>query len=90
MAAALVWWDWSSITSHANGLPAAYKQAKVGGKANPLYSVPVPPVARVSGEPKRTTRAPDVPAMPYSKPLEDAFMPSPALIADAMRKLAAY
>src|SRR3954453_4012716 len=31
--------------------------------------------------------APDVPAMPYSKPLEDAFMPSPALIADAMRKL---
>jgi 2-oxoisovalerate dehydrogenase E1 component beta subunit len=34
--------------------------------------------------------APDVPAMPYSKPLEDAFMPSPAQIADAMRKLAAY
>jgi 2-oxoisovalerate dehydrogenase E1 component beta subunit len=34
--------------------------------------------------------APDVPAMPYSKPLEDAFMPSPARIADAMRKLAAY
>jgi 2-oxoisovalerate dehydrogenase E1 component beta subunit len=34
--------------------------------------------------------APDVPAMPYSKSLEDAFMPSPALIADAMRKLAAY
>ena len=34
--------------------------------------------------------APDVPAMPYSKPLEDAFMPSPGQIADAMRKLAAY
>ena len=34
--------------------------------------------------------APDVPAMPYSKPLEEAFMPSPARIADAMRKLAAY
>ena len=34
--------------------------------------------------------APDVPAMPYSKPLEDAFMPSPAQIADAIRKLAAY
>jgi hypothetical protein len=31
-----------------------------------------------------------VPAMPYSKPLEEAFMPSPAKIADAMRKLAAY
>lgn len=34
--------------------------------------------------------APDAPAMPYSKPLEEAFMPTPAKIADAMRKLAAY
>jgi 2-oxoisovalerate dehydrogenase E1 component beta subunit len=34
--------------------------------------------------------APDVPAMPYSKPLEEAFLPSPGKIADAMRKLAAY
>ncbi|MBS1965578.1 MAG: alpha-ketoacid dehydrogenase subunit beta, partial [Chloroflexi bacterium SZAS-1] len=33
---------------------------------------------------------PEAPAMPYSKPLEEAFMPSPARIADAMRKLAAY
>ena len=40
------------------------------------------PITRVCG--------PDVPAMPYSKPLEEAFMPSPAKIADAMRKLAAY
>ncbi|MEP7104220.1 MAG: alpha-ketoacid dehydrogenase subunit beta [Chloroflexota bacterium] len=34
--------------------------------------------------------APDVPAMPFNKPQEDAFMPNPARIADAMRKLAAY
>jgi len=34
--------------------------------------------------------APDVPAMPFNKPQEDAFMPNPAKIADAMRKLAAY
>jgi 2-oxoisovalerate dehydrogenase E1 component beta subunit len=34
--------------------------------------------------------APEVPAMPYSRTLEEAFMPSPAKIADAMRKLAAY
>jgi 2-oxoisovalerate dehydrogenase E1 component beta subunit len=40
------------------------------------------PITRVAG--------PDVPAMPYSPPLEEAFMPSPARIADAMRKLAAY
>ena len=40
------------------------------------------PVMRLGG--------PEVPAMPYSKPLEEAFLPTPALIADAMRKLAAY
>lgn len=40
------------------------------------------PITRVCG--------PDVPSMPYSKPLEDALMPSPAKIADAMRRLAAY
>jgi 2-oxoisovalerate dehydrogenase E1 component beta subunit len=40
------------------------------------------PIVRVCG--------PDVPAMPYSKPLEEAFLPSPATIAEAMRKLAAY
>jgi 2-oxoisovalerate dehydrogenase E1 component beta subunit len=34
--------------------------------------------------------APDVPAMPFNKPQEEAFMPNPARIADAMRKLAAY
>jgi 2-oxoisovalerate dehydrogenase E1 component beta subunit len=40
------------------------------------------PITRVCG--------PDVPAMPFAKPLEDAFLPSPKRIADAMRKLAAY
>jgi 2-oxoisovalerate dehydrogenase E1 component beta subunit len=40
------------------------------------------PITRVGG--------PDVPAMPYSKPLEEAFLPTPAKITDAMRKLAAY
>ncbi len=40
------------------------------------------PVVRVA--------APDVPGMPFNKPQEDAFMPSPDKIAAAMRKLAAY
>lgn len=40
------------------------------------------PIVRVCG--------PDVPAMPYAKTLEEAFMPSSAQIAEAMRKLAAY
>ena len=34
--------------------------------------------------------APDIPSMPFNGPQEDFFMPSPAKIADAMRKLAAY
>ena len=40
------------------------------------------PVVRVA--------APDIPAMPFNGPQEDFFMPSPAKIAEAMRKLAAY
>ncbi len=40
------------------------------------------PVVRVAG--------PDVPAMPFNKPQEEFFLPSPDRIAAAMRKLAAY
>ncbi len=40
------------------------------------------PVSRIAG--------PDVPAMPYNHVLEDWFMLSPAKIADAIRRLAAY
>jgi 2-oxoisovalerate dehydrogenase E1 component beta subunit len=40
------------------------------------------PVSRIAG--------PDTPAMPYNPILEDWFMLSPAKIADAIRKLAAY
>ena len=40
------------------------------------------PVTRVA--------APDVPAMPFNKPQEDAFLPSPERIADAISKLARY
>ena len=34
--------------------------------------------------------APDVPAMPFNKPQEDAFLPNPEKIAAAIRQLAAY
>jgi 2-oxoisovalerate dehydrogenase E1 component beta subunit len=40
------------------------------------------PVTRVA--------APDVPAMPFNKAQEDAFLPGPERIAAAMRKVAAY
>jgi len=40
------------------------------------------PVTRVA--------APDVPAMPFNHPQEEAFLPNAEKIATAMRKLAAY
>jgi 2-oxoisovalerate dehydrogenase E1 component beta subunit len=40
------------------------------------------PVLRLGG--------PDVPAMPFSKPMEDFFMPNPEKVVAAMRTLAAY
>ncbi|HAC44864.1 MAG TPA: alpha-ketoacid dehydrogenase subunit beta [Chloroflexi bacterium] len=40
------------------------------------------PVVRVAG--------PDIPAMPFNNPQEEFFMPNPAKIAEAMKKLAAY
>jgi 2-oxoisovalerate dehydrogenase E1 component beta subunit len=40
--------------------------------------------------PIRRLATPDVPAMPFSKPLEDALVPSKERIAAAMRELAAY
>jgi 2-oxoisovalerate dehydrogenase E1 component beta subunit len=40
------------------------------------------PVTRVA--------APDVPAMPFNHPQEEAFLPNPEKIAAAMRRLAAY
>ena len=40
--------------------------------------------------PVRRLATPDIPAMPFSKPLEDYWLPSKARIAAAMRELAAY
>ena len=40
--------------------------------------------------PVRRLTGPDIPAMPYSHPLQDWFMPDTDKIADAIRELAAY
>ena len=40
--------------------------------------------------PSRRVGGPDVPAVPYSHPRQDWFMPKPKKVAEAMRKLAAY
>jgi tyrosinase len=65
--AILPWWDWTSETSHADGLPAAYS---AGGSA--LQSGPLPPI---SGDPGRqTTRNPSDPAdLPTAQEVEDVL-----------------
>src|SRR5207244_11319855 len=40
--------------------------------------------------PIRRFTGPDVPAVPFSHPLQEAFMPNPERIAQAIRDLAAY
>ena len=33
----LPWWDWTSPTSHASGVPAVFSTANAGGQPNPLF-----------------------------------------------------
>lgn len=40
LVVSLLWWDWTSATSHANGLPDAYLSAQ-NGADNPLAAGPV-------------------------------------------------
>jgi tyrosinase len=47
------WWDWTSSRSAKIGAPAAYTQATVDGKPNPLASGPTP---EMPDDPARRTR----------------------------------
>jgi tyrosinase len=64
--AIIPWWDWTSNDSHANGIPAAFTEAEVGGDANPLASGPRP---AIGSEPAgRTRRFPGDPGrLPHQK-----------------------
>lgn len=55
------WWNWTSPASRTRGIPTAFAQRTVGGQPNPLFQAPVPPVARIAGRPRRTTRQPGSP-----------------------------
>ena len=48
------WWDWTTATSHREGIPKSYAEAEVAGQLNPLASGPMP---KIPGEEKtaRTT-----------------------------------
>ena len=47
-------------------------------------------ILSVSGRKKSSIGGPDVPAMPFSPPMEDFFLPDTDRVLDAMRSLAAY
>jgi tyrosinase len=54
----LAWWDWTSPGSRTIGIPEAFGARRVGGQENPLFRAPVPPAARLNGQPRQTSRAP--------------------------------
>lgn len=60
--AVLTWWDWTSSSSHAQGIPSAFADAEVGNAPNPLYGTTVPPVARQNNQPQSTSRGPGAPS----------------------------
>ena len=55
-AAAVPWWDWTSLQSRTTGVPGAFTTQAVGGKANPLFRAQIPapfnrPTRRFPGSP---------------------------------------
>jgi tyrosinase len=55
--AALAWWDWTSPSSQATGIPQAFAAAQADGQPNPLSSASVQPAAQQNGQPTETFRA---------------------------------
>ncbi|MBA2513519.1 MAG: tyrosinase family protein, partial [Solirubrobacterales bacterium] len=70
----LPWWNWASAGSRRNGIPKTYAAQSVDGTANPLFSAPIPPVARVSGRPRESFRRPRDPSLlPTQQDVQDVL-----------------
>lgn len=67
-----------------------YEANKTGGVGAELAAIIAEEVFDYLDGPILRVASPDVPAMPFSPPLEEAFMPNVEKILAAMRKLAAY
>jgi 2-oxoisovalerate dehydrogenase E1 component beta subunit len=67
-----------------------HEDTRTGGFGGELAALVAEEAFEHLDGPVRRLTGPDVPAMPFAKPLEDAFMLNPAKIADAIRELAAY
>jgi 2-oxoisovalerate dehydrogenase E1 component beta subunit len=70
------------LVVHEDTLTMGYGAEIAAVIASEAYEYLDGPVMRLGG--------PDVPAVPFSHPLQDWFMPNPKKIAEAIRKLAAY
>jgi tyrosinase len=58
------WWDWTSPTSHRDGIPPAFADRRAGRQPNPLFSAEIQPnlARRDRRWPRRTSRDPDAAA----------------------------
>lgn len=71
-----------ALIVHEDNLTVGYGAEIAAILVEEAFSYLDAPVRRLTG--------PDIPAMPYSHPLQDWFMPDTDRIADAIRELAAY
>mgnify|MGYP001569937524 FL=1 len=71
-----------ALVVHEDNLTGGYGGEVAAIIADEAFTDLDAPVKRLGG--------PDVPAVPFSHPLQDWFMPNPEKIAKAMRELAAY
>lgn len=71
-----------ALIVHEDNLTGGYGAEIAARLADQAFTMLDAPVKRLAG--------PDIPAMPYSHPLQDWFMPGPDKIAAAIRDLAAY
>ncbi|MEM5776409.1 MAG: transketolase C-terminal domain-containing protein, partial [Anaerolineaceae bacterium] len=71
-----------ALIVHEDNLTGGYGAEIAAIIAEQAFSDLDAPVRRLAG--------PDVPAVPFSHPMQDWFMLNPAKIADAIRKLASY
>src|SRR4051812_46302186 len=73
----LPWWDWTSPTSHEVGIPQAFAEETSDGGPNPLFSSPIPDIARVDPEDAALGTAPNT---TFRMPGHPGALPKPQQI----------
>jgi 2-oxoisovalerate dehydrogenase E1 component beta subunit len=79
----------SSVAKTGKAL-IVYEDNLTGGYGAEIAAILAEEAFTLLDAPVRRLAGPDIPAVPYSHPLQDWFMPNPDKIAAAIRDLAAY